>query len=185
MTNIILYENKSEPNRLDKTPYLVKFRELVGTFRAETSIIKPSILIQISDDIHLDASFNIVTSEDDNVVDVSLINIITKEEKTILATKINYVYIEEFDRYYFVEDMIVVRNDLYQLNLRVDVLMSFKNDILDLSALVLRNENDYNLEIDDPMCRFESNVNTEITTIANDLFSDNEDNQYVVTTVGW
>lgn len=48
----------------------------------------------------------------------------------------NYAYIPEFHRYYFIRDIVSVRNGLWRVTLSVDVLMSFKNDILDLNVIL-------------------------------------------------
>ena len=42
----------------------------------------------------------------------------------------NYMYIDKFKRYYFIEDVEVYPNRIYRLSLKCDVLMSFKDDIL-------------------------------------------------------
>lgn len=42
----------------------------------------------------------------------------------------NYCYIEKFKRCYFINDIEIYPNKIYILHLEVDVLMSFKNDIL-------------------------------------------------------
>ena len=42
----------------------------------------------------------------------------------------NYAYISAFSRYYFISDIKSIRNGLWELYLIVDVLMSFKTDIL-------------------------------------------------------
>lgn len=42
----------------------------------------------------------------------------------------NYLYIDKFKRYYFIEDVEVFPNKIYKLTLKCDVLMSFKDDIL-------------------------------------------------------
>ena len=41
----------------------------------------------------------------------------------------NYLYIPEFNRDYFITDIISVRNGLWRINAKVDVLMSFRNQI--------------------------------------------------------
>lgn len=48
----------------------------------------------------------------------------------------NYCYIEDFARYYFISDIKSLRNNLWSLSLRVDVLMSFANDILNTPAII-------------------------------------------------
>ena len=48
----------------------------------------------------------------------------------------NYAYIPEFHRYYYIRDIVSVRNGLWRVSMSVDVLMSFKNDILDLNVIL-------------------------------------------------
>lgn len=43
---------------------------------------------------------------------------------------VNYAYITDFNRYYFVTDIQMLSDDVYKLYLDVDVLESFKDDIL-------------------------------------------------------
>lgn len=57
---------------------------------------------------------------------------------------INYVTIPEFGRSYFVTEPISVRNGLIELKLHVDVLESFKSEILNNGAIVSRSSNQYN-----------------------------------------
>jgi len=48
----------------------------------------------------------------------------------------NYAYIPEFERYYFIENITNQSNKRYLLDLKVDVLMSFKDDILNAKGLI-------------------------------------------------
>lgn len=48
----------------------------------------------------------------------------------------NYCFITEFARYYFITDIKSVRNGLWEISMRVDVLMSFQNDILSSEAII-------------------------------------------------
>lgn len=48
----------------------------------------------------------------------------------------NYCYIGDFYRYYFITDIKSIRNNLWALTLKVDVLMSFKNDIKNTPAII-------------------------------------------------
>lgn len=56
----------------------------------------------------------------------------------------NYVYIAKFNRYYYVSNITSVRSNLWSISLNVDVLMSYKNKIIEQIALIARNEFDYN-----------------------------------------
>ena len=53
----------------------------------------------------------------------------------------NYCYIEYFGRYYYVTDITSIRNNIWQINLSVDVLMSFKDTIKSQMGNVIRQEN--------------------------------------------
>ncbi len=48
----------------------------------------------------------------------------------------NYCYIPEFGRYYFIDDMTSLRTHLWRIECSVDVLMSFKDAILNLNVIV-------------------------------------------------
>lgn len=50
--------------------------------------------------------------------------------------KYNYAYISEFERYYSIDNIVAYRNNLYEVTMTVDVLMSFRRDILDCVAVV-------------------------------------------------
>ena len=117
---LTLYQNLSENNRLNKA--LTQIGEsLTGTLRAETSIFTPDILIDL------------------NAAGISAEQITTA----------NYAYVPEFNRYYFITDMTMVRQDLVRLSMRCDVLQSFSSQILEQTAIVRRQENNWNLNLDD------------------------------------
>lgn len=61
----------------------------------------------------------------------------------------NYCYINSMGRYYFVTDKVQIANGLWQIKLKSDVLMSFKNSFMDLSAVIERQENQFNLYLND------------------------------------
>lgn len=48
----------------------------------------------------------------------------------------NYCYIKEFSRYYFIKDIKSVRNRIWQLQLEVDPLYTYKDQILKLSCVI-------------------------------------------------
>lgn len=48
----------------------------------------------------------------------------------------NYAYIPLFHRYYYIKDIVAHRRNLWLVRLAVDVLMSYKNDILDLDCII-------------------------------------------------
>lgn len=53
----------------------------------------------------------------------------------------NYLYIAEFNRYYFITNIISVRTGLWLVNASIDVLESFKAEILSLNVILDTTEN--------------------------------------------
>lgn len=56
----------------------------------------------------------------------------------------NYIYVEELGRYYFITDVVKLAGGIVQLSCEVDVLMSFREEILNLNGTVARSESLYN-----------------------------------------
>ena len=66
------------------------------------------------------------------------------------AIDFNYVYIGgSVDRYYYVTEKRSVRRGVWEVTLKCDPLMSFATDILAAQAVVSRQENEWNLYLDD------------------------------------
>ena len=76
---------------------------------------------------------------------------------------INYFYIDEFARYYFITGVEIVRTDLWQISGHVDVLATYKDQILANRAIIQRNQNNYNLLLNDGL--FKTQQNPRIATI--------------------
>lgn len=64
-------------------------------------------------------------------------------------TEVNYIYIEYFKRYYFVNTVRNIRTNLWELECHVDVLMSYADQIKQNTAIVARQENNWNMLLDD------------------------------------
>ena len=64
-------------------------------------------------------------------------------------TGFNYIEIPGFNRYYFVRGISSDYNNLVTVSLHVDVLMSYSNEIKGSTAVVRRQENEFNLYLDD------------------------------------
>ena len=58
--------------------------------------------------------------------------------ESALVPTCNYMYIQEFGRYYYIED-VVAQGKVWMVRCRCDVLMSFKLDILNTNAVLARN----------------------------------------------
>lgn len=65
-------------------------------------------------------------------------------------TGFNYAEISDFNRKYFITDIVVVRAGLYLLKLKTDVLSTWGSQVLAQPAVIARQENEFNLYLDDP-----------------------------------
>lgn len=106
-------------------------------------------------------------SSPDNAISKTLAQISTnefvfKESSSILTPVIrlsglnvadlkdcNYMYIDDLARYYYITNIQTVRNNLIEVSGRVDPLTSFKDQILSNTAIISRNEQAWNLFIND------------------------------------
>lgn len=74
----------------------------------------------------------------------------------------NYAYIPQFSRYYFIRKITCVRTGMFQLEMHVDVLDSYATPIKANTAIIKRQQNVYNLYLDDPM--FQTQNRQQIVT---------------------
>ena len=79
-------------------------------------------------------------------------------------TSCNYLTIPSFNRSYFITNIESLRNNLVEISAHVDVISSFKNEILANTAIVKRQENNWNLYLDDGI--FKSYQNPIVITKA-------------------
>ena len=61
-----------------------------------------------------------------------------KYDETLLSS--NYCYIEEFGRYYFINDIKLGMGNILEVSCSVDVLMSYADDIANISTIIDRQE---------------------------------------------
>ena len=79
----------------------------------------------------------------------SVINPRIRIEEDSNISDYNYAYIEEFGRYYFIQNIDAVRNDIWEISLKVDVLMTYATQIKTNTAVIARNSNLFNLYFQD------------------------------------
>ena len=105
------------------------------------------------------------------------------EKSNPLEYHYNYMYISEFDRYYFIDEIVSVRNRLWTIKASVDVLMSFKNDILSSEVIIdkVEDESAANLYLDDGSFVMDSRKYNEIKEFPNGL---NETGEYILICAG-
>ena len=72
-------------------------------------------------------------------------------------TSYNYMYISEFNRYYFIDDIVSVNNNKWEISAHVDVLETYKTDILANTAVIKRQTSLYNTYLNDPEWKIYAN----------------------------
>lgn len=76
----------------------------------------------------------------------------------------NYAFIDEFDRYYYINDIVVISNDLIELHMHVDVLHTYAAGIRSNTAVVGRQQQkaNYDLLLSDGTFKVKANPHFQI-----------------------
>lgn len=137
-----------------------------------------------------------ISSDETNKIDKTITNEIVltgtiKDETSVInpiilieadnLTQYNYCYIPLFKRYYFIKDITVVRNHLFRLFLDIDVLMSYKDEILNLDCIVNKQENNSTPYVNDNSRIYE---NRNFTSIINYRNGFDDDGNFILITAG-
>lgn len=134
------------------------------------------------------------TTSKDNELDKTLTNPVNVESGKIRDSELdvlrpqfliktselqgNYLYISELNRYYFIDSTTQIDNVHTQVNCRCDVLMSWKPDILNATALCISRTNG-----DRYYPSFETNCKRSIQRLTFQNTGFNTDGVYTLTTV--
>lgn len=110
-----------------------------------------------------------------DVTDIVTVSGLLKEQTSIIdpvfilsgvtgamLADINYITVPALHRSYFVTGVESVRNNLWEISAHVDVLSTYADAILEQSAVIHRQENDWNLYLDDGI--FKTYQNPHIVT---------------------
>ena len=160
---ITLFKNLNEEKKVRKT--LDYLTTLEGYLRDSASLEFPIFTIE-SDGIIDDAIELQYDNEDIEADDYELeVNF----NDSILIC--NYIYVEEFGRYYYVSDIEIYNNRLYIFKCEEDYLMSHKEKFLSLKALISRNQYLNDTFIEDTLQPFKFELSVE----ENDINTSNAD----------
>ena len=91
---------------------------------------------------------------------------------------VNYIHIPNFNRYYFISSVDNYTANLVRINLVTDLLMTYKDEILNTPVLITATEKP---------SYFSSNLPTQTKTIKRVVKSDitlNKENSLILTTIG-
>lgn len=96
----------------------------------------------------------------------------------------NYCYIEDNKKYYFIDSVIETRNNYIECTLTIDVLMTYKDEILNLYGTVTQSTN-YNY-LDGANIPQTSNTKIETITFKNNWFREYDEApfEYILVGVG-
>lgn len=145
---ITLYRNESEDKKVNKD--LNYLTTLDGYLRSSCSLNEP--IFEIESDGNIENVEEVETTEGYEVDTYENYEIEFSNTESIF--KCNYIYVLEFNRYYYVTDIIIYNNKLYGFVCVEDYLMSLKDKFLSLLALVDRNEFIHNIAIEDKLQPF-------------------------------
>lgn len=83
---------------------------------------------------------------------------------------ITYVYSADFDRFYFVRNVSATVNNSWELECEIDVLATYKSEILQQSAFVERSSTGYNINIIDRLVTTTTNTDILSSRVKPDFF---------------
>lgn len=131
-----------------------------------------------------DNTINKVLSEEE-VFNINLKNDFNPTEPTFLISSVNdlkgfnYLYLDDLNRYYFINSIECIRFNLYKINCYVDLLETYKTDILNSNSEYLRK-----IKVGDYI---DSNLDLSVKTKSNIYTSNvifNDVNDTVMVTIG-
>lgn len=102
---------------------------MAGSLKDGTSVINPTVVIQA-----IPATVQQITTS-------------------------NYLHIPDFGRYYFIRDISSVRTNLWEISCHVDVLQTYAAQIKEQTAIIQRQENEWNLYLNDGSFKVYQNPN--------------------------
>lgn len=106
------------------------------------------------------ATINGTLREDCSIID-PVITVSDSVVNNAIAAACNYAKIAQFGRYYYVKN-IVCKGKFWELHMHVDVLASFQTELKALDAVIARQENKYNLYLNDGFFKTYQNPHVKI-----------------------
>ena len=82
-------------------------------------------------------------------------------------TDVNYAYIPDLHRYYFITNIESVGNKLWMVHMHCDVLKTYAQGILNCTGVIARQENDWNLYLNDSAFKVYANPRVQVANFPN------------------
>ena len=124
------------------------------------------------------ATINGTLREDCSIID-PVITVSDSVMNNAIAAACNYAKIAQFGRYYYVRN-ITAKGKFWEISMHVDVLASFQTQLKALDAVIARNENKYNLYLQDGFFKTYQNPHVSIKPFPSGF----TDHYYVLTVAG-
>lgn len=132
---VLIYSQECEKIQINKADNWTLIDTISGSWKDdEIDILNPSIVLEATTDLTYSK----------------------------ILTEANYVYIGDFGRYYYINKITAMKGNLFKLSLTIDPCMSWLSYILDLYAIVDRQELKYNLYLSDSFVRTYNNPYTTV-----------------------
>lgn len=93
----------------------------------------------------------------------------------------NYCYISELNRYYFIDNQIILSANRVRMALNVDVLMSYKNEILGMPVIIDGSTFNTNSYLSSDIYKATVKTKTDVINFPSGL---NDDGEYILITAG-
>lgn len=121
-------------------------------------------------------------NSDDNVLSKNLTTLATfngtlKDTTSILTpsvkiegsipTNCNYMYIPDFNRYYFIDNISSIVTNIFEISGHVDVLKTYENEIRGCTGIIARQQSAWNLYVDDGAFKTYQNEIIKVSTFPN------------------
>lgn len=109
--------------------------------------------------------------------------VVTFESSSDLSN-VNYLYIAELGRYYNVKEITAPVNNLWLFSCDVDVLMTYKSQIVNLYGIVNRNSNNYDMYLADNQIPVGARKTFSIMKFPTNAFGSGADSRIFIQVLG-
>jgi hypothetical protein len=123
-----------------------------------------TLLKNISENNKIGKTLTIISSISGSLRDQSSIidPVLIVSGSTSIIMESNYLRIEDFERYYFIKNIVAIRTGIWEITAHVDVLETYSTQIKAQTAVIKRQEKKWNLYLDDGI--FKTYQNPTIVT---------------------
>ena len=112
-----------------------------------------------------------------NDFDITAFELLIKD--TNFNSEYNYCYIQDLERYYFIESVERMNGSIYKIRLTVDVLKSFSSQIENINVIITKSENPDDNFVD---CEKSENYTSEVINLTDNF--NHSGNLILVTSLG-